>query len=170
MKHLSFLLLYSIPSSKACGPFRNYNTSWEVVPDTILQFPTGLQQVLFGMASEAFAVPFFVILWWVLWRLDSLMQLHFLAYWTHTKHLLDFPFAVKSIKPHMNPQPLCLCQCAHTHQLCSISSCTSHIQVSFSKMLTVNPLQISTVSPVITIPIHKPSSEKINKTPKTVIP
>ncbi|NWZ61540.1 TMC7 protein, partial [Acrocephalus arundinaceus] len=50
-----------IPSSKACGPFRNFNTSWEVVPDTILQFPTGLQQVLFGMASEAFAVPFFVI-------------------------------------------------------------------------------------------------------------
>ncbi|KAM4892073.1 transmembrane channel-like protein 7 isoform 3-T3 [Sylvia borin] len=52
-----------IPSSKACGPFRNFNTSWEVIPDTILQFPTGLQQILFGMASEAFAVPFFVILW-----------------------------------------------------------------------------------------------------------
>ncbi|NWV23665.1 TMC7 protein, partial [Origma solitaria] len=50
-----------IPSSKACGPFRNFNTSWEVIPDTILKFPTGLQQVLFGMASEAFAVPFFMI-------------------------------------------------------------------------------------------------------------
>ncbi|NXU96884.1 TMC7 protein, partial [Cettia cetti] len=50
-----------IPSSKACGPFRSFNTSWEVIPDTILQFPTGLQQILFGMASEAFAVPFFVI-------------------------------------------------------------------------------------------------------------
>ncbi|NXU64323.1 TMC7 protein, partial [Horornis vulcanius] len=50
-----------IPSSKACGPFRNFNTSWEVIPDTILQFPTGLQQILFGMASEAFAVPVFVI-------------------------------------------------------------------------------------------------------------
>ncbi|NWR46394.1 TMC7 protein, partial [Regulus satrapa] len=50
-----------IPSSKACGPFRNFNTSWEVIPDTVLQFPKILQQVLFGMASEAFAVPFFVI-------------------------------------------------------------------------------------------------------------
>ncbi|NXU02451.1 TMC7 protein, partial [Buphagus erythrorhynchus] len=50
-----------IPSSKACGLFRNFSTSWEVIPDTILQFPTGLQQVFFGIASEAFAVPFFVI-------------------------------------------------------------------------------------------------------------
>ncbi|NWZ14913.1 TMC7 protein, partial [Agelaius phoeniceus] len=50
-----------IPSSKACGPFRHFNTSWEVIPDTILQFPTGLQQFLFGISSEAFAVPFFVI-------------------------------------------------------------------------------------------------------------
>ncbi|NXK85764.1 TMC7 protein, partial [Formicarius rufipectus] len=51
----------SIPSSKACGPFRNFNTSWEVVPDTILGFPRGLQQFLFGLASEAFAVPFFIV-------------------------------------------------------------------------------------------------------------
>ncbi|NWU84477.1 TMC7 protein, partial [Onychorhynchus coronatus] len=51
----------SIPSSKACGPFRNFNTSWEVVPDTIHRFPKGLQQVLFGMASEAFAVPLFMV-------------------------------------------------------------------------------------------------------------
>ncbi|XP_033373795.1 transmembrane channel-like protein 7 isoform X2 [Parus major] len=51
-----------IPSSKACGPFRNFNTSWEVIPDTVLQFPTPLPQILFGMASDAFAVPFFVIL------------------------------------------------------------------------------------------------------------
>ncbi|NXH99776.1 TMC7 protein, partial [Pachycephala philippinensis] len=50
-----------IPSSKACGPFRNFNTSWEVIPDTILEFPTAVQQILFGMASEAFAVPFFMI-------------------------------------------------------------------------------------------------------------
>ncbi|NWI41174.1 TMC7 protein, partial [Picathartes gymnocephalus] len=50
-----------IPSSKACGPFRNFNTSWEIIPDTILEFPTGLQQILFGIASKAFAVPVFVI-------------------------------------------------------------------------------------------------------------
>ncbi|XP_052535936.1 transmembrane channel-like protein 7 [Tympanuchus pallidicinctus] len=50
-----------ISSSKACGPFRNFNTSWAVVPDTILGFPIGLQKFLFGVASEAFAVPFFVV-------------------------------------------------------------------------------------------------------------
>ncbi|NXD09136.1 TMC7 protein, partial [Nothocercus nigrocapillus] len=50
-----------IPSSKACGPFRNFNTSWAVVPDTILGFPIGLQKVFYGIASEAFAVPFFVV-------------------------------------------------------------------------------------------------------------
>uniref|UniRef100_A0A674HE06 Transmembrane channel-like protein n=1 Tax=Taeniopygia guttata TaxID=59729 RepID=A0A674HE06_TAEGU len=65
-----------IPSSKACGPFRNYNTSWEVIPDTILQFPTGLQQILFGIASEAFAVPFFVILCIIMFYVIALARAH----------------------------------------------------------------------------------------------
>ncbi|XP_069726669.1 transmembrane channel-like protein 7 isoform X1 [Phaenicophaeus curvirostris] len=51
-----------IPSSKACGPFRNFDTSWAVVPATVLGFPTGLQQVLYGITSEAFAVPFFMVI------------------------------------------------------------------------------------------------------------
>ncbi|KFV14428.1 Transmembrane channel-like 7, partial [Tauraco erythrolophus] len=51
-----------IPSSKACGPFTSFNTSWAVVPDTILEFPKFLQNILYGIASEAFAVPFFVVL------------------------------------------------------------------------------------------------------------
>ncbi|NXR34794.1 TMC7 protein, partial [Zosterops hypoxanthus] len=50
-----------IPSSKACGPFRSFNTSWEVIPDTVLLFPKALQDILFGLTSEAFAVPLFVI-------------------------------------------------------------------------------------------------------------
>ncbi|NXM95798.1 TMC7 protein, partial [Sylvia borin] len=65
-----------IPSSKACGPFRNFNTSWAVIPDTILQFPTGLQQILFGMASEAFAVPFFVILCIIMFYVIALDRAH----------------------------------------------------------------------------------------------
>ncbi|NWW05423.1 TMC7 protein, partial [Oreocharis arfaki] len=65
-----------IPSSKACGPFRNFNTSWEVVPDTILEFPTGLQQVLFGMASEAFAVSFFMIICIVMFYFMALARAH----------------------------------------------------------------------------------------------
>ncbi|XP_030814039.1 transmembrane channel-like protein 7 isoform X1 [Camarhynchus parvulus] len=65
-----------IPSSKACGPFRNFNTSWEVIPDTILQFPTGLQQFLFGISSEAFAVPFFVILCIIMFYVIALARAH----------------------------------------------------------------------------------------------
>ncbi|NXB11049.1 TMC7 protein, partial [Cnemophilus loriae] len=66
----------SIPSSKACGPFRNFDTSWEVIPDTILQFPSGLQQILFGMASEAFAVPFFMIVCIVMFYFIALARAH----------------------------------------------------------------------------------------------
>uniref|UniRef100_A0A8C5U2I7 Transmembrane channel-like protein n=1 Tax=Malurus cyaneus samueli TaxID=2593467 RepID=A0A8C5U2I7_9PASS len=65
-----------IPSSKACGPFRNFNTSWEVIPDTIVTFPTGLQQVLFGMASEAFAVPFFMIICIIMFYFTALARAH----------------------------------------------------------------------------------------------
>ncbi|KAM6250294.1 transmembrane channel-like protein 7 [Porphyrio hochstetteri] len=50
-----------IPSSKACGPFRNFNTSWAVIPDTVQGFPGGLRRFLEGIASEAFAAPFFLV-------------------------------------------------------------------------------------------------------------
>lgn len=53
----------SIPSSKACGPFINYNTTWEVIPKTVSTFPGSLQSVVHGVTSEAFAVPFFMIIW-----------------------------------------------------------------------------------------------------------
>ncbi|KAM9291863.1 transmembrane channel-like protein 7 [Morus bassanus] len=65
-----------IPSSKACGPFRSFNTSWAVVPDTILGFPTGLQQVLYGIASEAFAVPFFMVICLVMFYFIALAGAH----------------------------------------------------------------------------------------------
>lgn len=53
----------SIPSSKACGPFTNFNTTWEVVPKTVSTFPNSLQTLVYGITSEAFAVPFFMIIW-----------------------------------------------------------------------------------------------------------
>ncbi|NXI57152.1 TMC7 protein, partial [Chloroceryle aenea] len=65
-----------IPSSKACGPFRSFNTSWEVVPDTILGFPTGLQQLLYGIASEAFAVPFFIVICLIMFYFIALAGAH----------------------------------------------------------------------------------------------
>ncbi|XP_014792189.1 PREDICTED: transmembrane channel-like protein 7 [Calidris pugnax] len=65
-----------IPSSKACGPFRNFNTSWAVVPHTVLEFPKPLQQVLYGIASEAFAVPFFMIICLVMFYFIALARAH----------------------------------------------------------------------------------------------
>ncbi|KAF1626051.1 Transmembrane channel-like protein 7, partial [Eudyptes chrysocome] len=65
-----------IPSSKACGPFRSFNTSWAVVPDTVLGFPTGLQQVLHGIASEAFAVPFFMVICLIMFYFIALAGAH----------------------------------------------------------------------------------------------
>uniref|UniRef100_A0A452HUW8 Transmembrane channel-like protein n=1 Tax=Gopherus agassizii TaxID=38772 RepID=A0A452HUW8_9SAUR len=56
------LSMTRIRSSKACGPFVNFNSSWDVVPRTIRGFPTALQKVLNGIASEAFAVPFFMVI------------------------------------------------------------------------------------------------------------
>ncbi|NXT27917.1 TMC7 protein, partial [Syrrhaptes paradoxus] len=65
-----------IPSSKACGPFRSFNTSWAVVPDTVSGFPTGLQQVLYGIASEAFAVPFFMVICLIMFYFIALAGAH----------------------------------------------------------------------------------------------
>lgn len=54
---------FRIRSSRACGPFMSYNTSWEVVPRVVSQLPPGLCSFLQALASEAFAVSFFVITW-----------------------------------------------------------------------------------------------------------
>lgn len=54
---------FRIRSSRACGPFVSYNTSWEVVPRVVSQLPPGLRSFLHALASEAFAVSFFVITW-----------------------------------------------------------------------------------------------------------
>ncbi|NWI75266.1 TMC7 protein, partial [Dryoscopus gambensis] len=65
-----------IPSSKACGPFRNFNTSWEAIPDKIREYPTVTQQILFGLASEAFAVPLFVFICIVMFYFIALARAH----------------------------------------------------------------------------------------------
>ncbi|KAM3864561.1 transmembrane channel-like protein 7 [Diretmus argenteus] len=50
-----------INCSQACGPFVNYNTSWDVLPRTVSQLPNGVRTFLITLSSEAFAVSFFVI-------------------------------------------------------------------------------------------------------------
>ncbi|ROJ94328.1 Transmembrane channel-like protein 7 [Anabarilius grahami] len=61
-QHASLLCVcFRIPTSRACGPFVSYTTSWKVVPRMINQLPPGLRSFLLTLASEAIAVSFFVI-------------------------------------------------------------------------------------------------------------
>nr|XP_021502635.1 transmembrane channel-like protein 7 isoform X3 [Meriones unguiculatus] len=65
-----------IPSSKACGPFTNFNTTWEVIPRTVSAFPSSLQTLIHGVTSEAFAVPFFMIICLVMFYFIALAGAH----------------------------------------------------------------------------------------------
>ncbi|KAM9454041.1 transmembrane channel-like protein 7 [Clarias gariepinus] len=50
-----------IRSSRVCGAFLNYNTSWEAVPRAVSHLPSAVQSVLTALGSEACAVSCFVI-------------------------------------------------------------------------------------------------------------
>lgn len=65
-----------IPSSKACGPFTNFNTTWEVIPQTVSTFPSSLQTLIHAVTSEAFAVPFFMIICLVMFYFIALAGAH----------------------------------------------------------------------------------------------
>lgn len=58
-------LLHRINCSQACGPFVNYTTSWDVLPTAVSHLPHGVQTLLYALSSEAFAVSFFVVTWYV---------------------------------------------------------------------------------------------------------
>uniref|UniRef100_A0A2K5K923 Transmembrane channel-like protein n=1 Tax=Colobus angolensis palliatus TaxID=336983 RepID=A0A2K5K923_COLAP len=70
------LFFLSIPSSKACGPFTNFNTTWEVIPKTVSTFPSSLQSFIHGVTSEAFAVPFFMIICLIMFYFIALAGAH----------------------------------------------------------------------------------------------
>ncbi|XP_027730159.1 transmembrane channel-like protein 7 isoform X3 [Vombatus ursinus] len=65
-----------IPSSKACGPFTNYNISWDVVPKTVNTFPSALQTLIRSITSEAFAVPFFIVICLIMFYFIALAGAH----------------------------------------------------------------------------------------------
>ncbi|KAM6155470.1 transmembrane channel-like protein 7 [Rhynchocyon petersi] len=68
--------LSRIPSSKACGPFTNFNTTWEVIPKTVSTFPSSVQALIHGVTSEAFAVPFFMIICLIMFYFIALAGAH----------------------------------------------------------------------------------------------
>uniref|UniRef100_A0A4W3I2L3 Transmembrane channel-like protein n=1 Tax=Callorhinchus milii TaxID=7868 RepID=A0A4W3I2L3_CALMI len=65
-----------IASSDSCGPFITFNTTWQVVPTTVQTFPKGLQNILYGLGSEAFAVPFFMVVCLILFYFIALAGAH----------------------------------------------------------------------------------------------
>ncbi|XP_071976726.1 transmembrane channel-like protein 7 isoform X2 [Engystomops pustulosus] len=65
-----------VQASKACGPFINYNTSWEIIPHTVDQFPDGLKKTIYVLASESFAVPFFMVTCLVMFYFIALAGAH----------------------------------------------------------------------------------------------
>ncbi|XP_029432746.1 transmembrane channel-like protein 7 isoform X2 [Rhinatrema bivittatum] len=65
-----------IRASKACGPFVTFNTSWEIIPYTVNSFPVGIRNVLYGITSEAFAVPFFVLICLIMFYFIALAGAH----------------------------------------------------------------------------------------------
>lgn len=54
-----------LKSSQACGPFSNYNTSWEALPAAVEALPQNAKNFINLLGSETFAVSFFVVTWWV---------------------------------------------------------------------------------------------------------
>ncbi|XP_069860125.1 transmembrane channel-like protein 7 isoform X1 [Dipodomys merriami] len=65
-----------IPSSKACGPFTNFNTTWDVIPKMVSTFPSSLQSLVRAITSEAFAVPFFMIICLIMFYFIALAGAH----------------------------------------------------------------------------------------------
>uniref|UniRef100_A0A8C4SQP3 Transmembrane channel-like protein n=2 Tax=Erpetoichthys calabaricus TaxID=27687 RepID=A0A8C4SQP3_ERPCA len=65
-----------ISSSKACGPFMNYNISWDVVPSAVETLPGGARKFFYVISSEAFAVTFFVVVCLVLFYFIALARAH----------------------------------------------------------------------------------------------
>lgn len=86
-----FVFFSRINCSQACGPFVNYNTSWEVLPTTVSQLPYGVKTFLFALSSEAFAVSFFVITWYLFVR-----NLHIYGDWFKWELLLLIEMLTKS--------------------------------------------------------------------------
>ncbi|XP_023189394.1 LOW QUALITY PROTEIN: nodal modulator 1-like [Xiphophorus maculatus] len=53
--------LAQLKPSQACGPFSNYNTSWEALPAAVEALPQNAKNFINLLGSETFAVSFFVV-------------------------------------------------------------------------------------------------------------
>uniref|UniRef100_A0A3P9MTU8 Transmembrane channel-like protein n=1 Tax=Poecilia reticulata TaxID=8081 RepID=A0A3P9MTU8_POERE len=68
--------LAHIKSSQACGPFSNYNTSWEALPAAVEALPQNGRNFINFLASETFAVSFFVVTCLAMFYVIALARAH----------------------------------------------------------------------------------------------
>ncbi|CAL1611012.1 unnamed protein product [Knipowitschia caucasica] len=60
----SLVMIYSVAEihpSMACGPFRIFNSMWEVVPVSITKLTQTTREFLFFIGSQAFSIPLFAL-------------------------------------------------------------------------------------------------------------
>ncbi|XP_030893956.1 transmembrane channel-like protein 4 isoform X2 [Leptonychotes weddellii] len=53
--------IFLIPPSKLCGPFQGHSSIWAQIPESISSLPQTVQNFLFFLGTQAFAVPLLLI-------------------------------------------------------------------------------------------------------------
>ncbi|XP_011383948.1 voltage-gated chloride channel TMC4 isoform X1 [Pteropus medius] len=53
--------IFLIPPSKLCGPFRGQSSIWAQIPESISSLPQTIQNFIFFLGTQAFAVPLLLI-------------------------------------------------------------------------------------------------------------
>lgn len=53
--------IFLIPPSKPCGPFRGQSSIWAQIPESISSLPQTIQNFIFFLGTQAFAVPLLLI-------------------------------------------------------------------------------------------------------------
>lgn len=63
MPSLTSLSLPRVQPSRACGPFRYYESAWGIIPEMVGGLPQQTQNVLNYVKSEAFLSILIMVLW-----------------------------------------------------------------------------------------------------------
>ena len=70
------LFIGQVKPSYACGVFREFDSAWQIVPDTLETFPNSIQNVLYFVTTSAFVVPLMIILLLAMYYYWALASAH----------------------------------------------------------------------------------------------
>ncbi|XP_020392954.2 transmembrane channel-like protein 7 isoform X1 [Rhincodon typus] len=101
--------IVTVHPSMSCGPFRYYESAWDIIPATVSTFPIEIQRFLKYIVSEPFILLVITILCMVLTTLVSLVQINRGTITQLKKHLIltgkDKRYLVKKLSSHsQHPQ------------------------------------------------------------------